>query len=1037
MFFLTIIVLGIIAFFNLSVELSPHVEFPKLMVYASWHGVSPEVMEAYVTSPIESELSTIKGLKNIKSRSSIGFTSITLEFYPKTNINFTRVEINEKLAALREELPFGVSPPVVSQYIPQDLRQLQGFITYSISGNESASKIRKYVTEKMRYPLMSINGVSNVTVKGGTHRQITIVIDYNKAKSFNIGNDEITKAIGDIENILSAGALKINGSQYLIKIENKINNIDVIRNQPVKLNADGSLIRLKDIARVYDDYAKPTSYYRINGKETVSLIISKEEGANTLKTAEKIYTKMKTLKAALPKGYRVIKEIDRSQSIRNELRQLTKSGLFSFAIIIAVLFLIYKRIKYALIITTSIVFSLLFSFLLFYIFKIPLNILTIAAFILGFGFMVDNSIVVIDYIDSHYDGRGIKYLTVHLKNIFMPVFASTLTTVAVFLPLLFLTGEMRLYFTQFALGIVFTLSASLIVSFSIIPLMFKRYVKRRVIPSVEKKSFLFDIYSFIMKKLLKWKKLSFTVLILMIGLPVWLLPDHINTPVLSNIYNPIFESYSWSEIKPYFNYILGGSLNLFFNHIERGEVWNFGQETYLYISLDLPNGNKIDRINRLTKNFEKQILRYRKNIKNLIVNVYDEESASIRIEFTKKQSETAFPYILKNYLTSYATRLGGLNVGVSGFGPGFYNGGGASFGNSVVVKGFNFLSVKKLAGEFRNIIVRNPRIANVDIDKSMVWGTKDTYEIVANVNRNKLAEYDIPIEELFANIAKNTEGNLTYNRFKIKGEEVQYNVKFSNYRNLQLNKLENIIIHTNNGEALKIKDLMNFKKEKILPAINRENQQYVRYITFDFRGPYKYGIEFTKASLKKMIIPEGYSMKINRFNFLFGQKEEIEVWKILLMSMILIFMITASLFESLKKPSLIFIAIPFAIVGTLFLFYFGDYNLDRGAYAGILLLIGLSVNNSIILIDYLSKSNHLSFNKIIEKSFTRLRPIFSTTFTTIAALIPLLISSETSFWKSLSLSVTGGIFLSAVIVILYLPIIYYLIEKRESAKAGF
>ena len=1030
--FFTIVVLGIFSYFNLSVELSPHVEFPKLTVRTYWGRVSPEIIEAYVTSPIEEELAKIKGLKNLQSRSSIGYSNVTMEFYPGTDMNFTRIQIYEKLASLKKILPYGVSSPRISQYVPQDLRELQGFLTYSVSGPGNPGLIRKTVEEKLKYPLMSVRGVSNVRVTGGTQKQITIIVDYQKAKALNISNDEIVSAIRNTELIRSAGAIKANGLKYSVKIKNLIGNIDVIANRVIKTDKEGNSIKLKQIAKIYYDYAEPDSYYRINGLETVSLIISKEANANTLKTAERIYRKIAELSSQLPKGFQIVKEIDRSQSVRNELKELTESGYFSLAIIILVLFLIYKRIKYALIIITSIAFSLFLSLFLYYIFNISLNILTIAAFILGFGFMVDNSIVVIDYIDSRYRGEGLKYLAVHLKHIFLPVFASTLTTVAVFLPLLFLTGELRLYFVQFALGIIFTLSASLAVSFTIIPLLFVKIVKKRRNAEVRHYSHLFTAYSFLMSKLFKWKKLSLTILILLIGLPVWLLPNKINTPILKYVYNPVFSSEAWQQIKPYVNYALGGSLNLFFNHIERGEVWKTGESTYLYVSIELPNGNKIQRINNLTKKIENEILKYRKNFKLVVANVYNEENASVRIEFTNEQSNSAFPFILKNYLTSYATLLGGCNIGIYGFGPGFYNGYGGSFNYAVAVKGYNFLKVKEIAQNFKELISQNPRIDNVDIDKSMVFGNKDVYEISAYINRNKLSEYGISAEALLLNIARNTEGNLSYNRFLLDNAEVNYFVKFSNYKNLQLRKLKNLIIKNKNGIEFKVSDIVRFNKTKVMPTINRENQQYVRYISFDYKGPYYYGDKFVKSSLKKMILPEGYTIKQSKFLFLFGKKEEINIWKILLLSAILIFMITASLFESLKKPSLIFIAIPFAIVGTLFLFYFGDFNLDRGAYAGILLLIGLSVNNSIILVDQLTKIYEANFDKIIKASFSRLRPIFTTTFTTIAALIPLLFSQKDNFWKSLSLSVIGGIFLSAIIVILYLPLIYYLVSKKHS-----
>jgi HAE1 family hydrophobic/amphiphilic exporter-1 len=1032
MFFFTVVVLGLVALFNLPIELSPHVEFPKLTITLSWSNVSPEVIEAFVTSPIESELAGIRGVKEIKSRSSDGSAWINLEFYPDINMDFARIEINEKIAMLKDELPFGVSPPRLSSYIPEDLRDLQGFITFTVSGNKSANAIRKYVKENMLFPLMSIQGIADVQIRGGNEREISITLDYDKVKTLGMTNEEISRSISNIEQIKSIGKIKRQSEQYLLTFDNHLSSIEEIMEHVIKITEKGAQIKLKDIGIVTDDFKETRNYYRINGKETVSLIINKELGSNTLDVAEEVYIKVGELKEQLPQGYVVVKEIDKSEAIREELAELTKNAIYSFFIIVLVLLIIFRSLNTSLIIVTSIIFSLFFSFLLFFLFDLPLNILTISAFILGFGFMVDNSIVVVDYIEQHFTNNGIKRLTVILKNIFKPVFASTLTTIAVFIPLLFLTGELRLYFEQFALGVIFTLFASLIVSFTIIPMLYLRFIKKPDKHIHTKNIGIGNkIYSVIVSFIFRWKKISILFLVLLIGLPVWLLPARLETPVIGPIYNSIFDSEVFVEIKPYFNYIFGGSLNLFFNHISRGEVWQFGDETYIYVRLELPNGNTIERINNLTKDFEKEILSYKKDIKNLITNISDEENASLKIEFTNEQSQTAFPYILKNYLTSYATRLGGLNVSVYGFGPGFSNSGGSFSNFSVIAKGFNYLKTKDLAEEFRTIISHNPRIDNVDIDKSEYYWAKDMYEIIATVDRKKIISYNISPNDVIQNIAKSTAGNLSWNTFHFNNDEVMYNIKFSNYKNIQLDELENLIIDGNDGTVLKVKDVINFEIKKVLSSINRENQQYIRYITFDYKGPYKYGNEFVKNSIANMSIKEGYSIEKREFRFRFGEEEEIDVWTILLFAIILIFMITASLFESMKKPVLIITAIPLAIIGTFLLFYFGEYNLDRGAYAGILLLIGLVVNNSIILTDHISKSkDYPSFSEIINLASGRLRPIFTTTLTTIAALVPLLLGVEATFWKSLSLSVVGGIFLSSLFVVLYLPMFYYIILSK-------
>ncbi len=826
MFFFTVVILGMVASFNLPIELSPHVEFPKLTVSLSWSNVSPEVMESFVTSPIESELARIRGVKEIKSGSSEGSAWINLEFYPDVNMDFARIEINEKIAILKDELPYGISQPRVSGYIPEDLRDLQGFITYTISSNASANVIRKFVKENILYSIMSINGISDVQIRGGNEREISIQLDYDKVKTLGLRNEEISSSIQNIEQLKSVGKVKKGGSQYLVTIDNHISNVDKILNHVIKFTENGSSIRLKDIGVIIDDFKETSNYYRINGKETVSLIISKELGSNTLEVAENVYQKISELKENLPKGYSIVKEIDKSEAIRDELSELTENAIYSFIIIVLVLLLIFRSLKISFIIVTSIIFSLFFSFLLFFIFNLPLNILTISAFILGFGFMVDNSIVVVDYIEQNYNGGGIKRLTIILKNIFKPVMASTLTTIAVFVPLLFLTGELRLYFEQFALGVVFTLFASLIVSFSIIPMLYNRFISKfssRI--RRDKVSIGGKIYRKVVNAINNWRKLSIVALILIIGLPVWLLPTRIETPIIGTIYNSVFDSELFADVKPYFNYALGGSLNLFFNHISRGEVWQFGEETYIYVRLELPNGNTIDRINNLTKDFESEILRYNNEIKNLITNISDEENASLRIEFTNEQGQSSFPYILKNYLTSYATRLGGLNVSVYGFGPGFSNAGGSYSNFSVIAKGFNYIKTKELAEEFREIISRNPRIDNVDIDKSEFYWAKDIYEIIATVDRENLMRYNITANEIIQNLARNTVGNLSWNNFHFDNDEVKYNIKFSNYKDIQLDELENMRIKSNNGVILKVKDVISFevKKKFCLQLIERIN----------------------------------------------------------------------------------------------------------------------------------------------------------------------------------------------------------------------
>ncbi|MCL5031304.1 MAG: efflux RND transporter permease subunit, partial [Bacteroidetes bacterium] len=527
MSFSCVLVVGIIAMINLPIELTPQVEYPGLSVSISWPGVSPEAVEAYLTSPIESELATIEGVKKISSNSSTGTANISVDFHPSTDLNFARVEINEKLASLKSALPVGVSSPQVSSYIPEDFQNLQGFITYSFSANRSANEVRKYLKENVLLPLKAIDGVANVEIRGGSDRLIEIILDYNKVRALNISNEEISKAVGKSEISLSAGKIQKGNEQVYLMINNELKNPAEIQEHVVKILPNSQTIRIKDIGKIVDDYEEQRDYYRINGKETVIIDISKEPGANTLKVSNAVDNKIIDLSKKFTKDFSFIKEIDKSKDISNDLEELYRDGIYSVIIIFFVILVIFRKIKYPLIILTSLLFSFLFSFILFFLFSLSLNIITIASFIIGFGFKVDNSIVVVDFLDKHYDGRGIKRLAVFTREIFTPLFSSTFAIIAIFIPLVFLTGELKLYFVQFALGIGSTLFASLVVSFTVVPLLFNyAYLSRNASSKTNKLISLGSVfYSYLVSKILKWRKLSIAFLILAIGLPIWLIPS--------------------------------------------------------------------------------------------------------------------------------------------------------------------------------------------------------------------------------------------------------------------------------------------------------------------------------------------------------------------------------------------------------------------------------------------------------------------------------------------------------------------------------
>ncbi len=1033
MFFSLISVLGVVSIFNIPIEISPQIEYPKISITTNWINASPEIIEAYVTSPIESAISSIGGVKKISSVSSEGTSIVTVDFLEKTDIKYTRIEVSDRLAELKKTFPGSVSIPRLSQYVPKDFKELQGFLSYSVISSRNSNEIRKFADDNILPQLKSMDGIAGITIKGGTERLIEIIINNDLLTSLGISNDEINSIISESELIKSAGLIKNKNNQISISIENRIYNPNDIYNIPIKFLSNGAVIRIKDIAVILDVFEEANEFYRINGKEAVNIIIEKEPVASAIKTAKSINNKLQELSKSFPSDIKIHKESDKSELAANDLEQLFKSGLYSLLFIIIIISLIFGNIKYSLIGIISLVFSIFASLTIFYFFNLSINIITIAGIIIGFGFIIDNTMIIIDYLDKRCINKNNLNIAINLKNLFIPVAVSTLTIFSVFIPLIFLSGELQLYFKEFAAGIAANLFSSLIVSFTIVPSLFNKInLKRKKEKDNEYLSRLKRFYSYVIIYLLKRKSIVFVVLILLIGLPVWLIPNHIESDSkVIEYYNEFFDSEIVYNVRPYVNFIFGGCSNLYFNYIYKGEIWNPYENTFLFISLEMPNGTKIDRLNEISMKMENDLLKYRKYFKTIVANINSEQIASLRINFSETQAQTNAPYELKTFIMLYLTKLGGINSNVYGYGPGFTNStAGASSLFNVTVKGYNYNEVKKIAEKYRDIISQNIRVHNIDIDKSTMFWKPESFEINAQINRSLLSKYNMTVEEVFENINLITKGKSTVSYFRIANEKINYQIKFANYNDLQIEELKKKIIITKTGENLEIGELIDFQKRKVISLILREDQQYIRNIGFEYLGSFQDGYEFMNQTNSRIVIPAGYNLQSAEYSK--SNEEGINLLFIFIGAILIVFMITASLFESFKIPFIILSSIPFAFTGMIVIFYLGNFVIERGAYFGMLLLIGLSVSNSIVLLNKIYQLNsHSDISEVIEKSIDRIRALSATSATTLFAVIPFIISGDSSFWFSLSLSIAGGIITSYLYIIFIIPFLASLINKKK------
>jgi HAE1 family hydrophobic/amphiphilic exporter-1 len=992
MIFFAFILLGLYSFLNVPIELAPKEEYPQLDIQTTWSGVSPEIVESYITSLIEEKASTVKGVRKILSTSRIGYSGITLEFDPKTNMEFARLALREKISEIKEELPYRVYPRIVP-YVPPDF-QRGPFLHYTISGDYSLQELRSLVKDKLELGIGSIKGISFAEVTGGSDPEIRIVLDENKLKSLNIHPYLVRIRLMERAGVRPTGRVKKGDQELIFKVSDPIEDIADIGATMIRF-IGGKQIRLREISDIYASYGDIQYINRINGQPTIRLTIRKESGTSTLKVARKVKQRLEELKLELPQDltFRVVD--DESEDILKNLRELfLLVGIIILTIFILV-FLVLRSVKPSLLVLSSIIFSVLLTFNLIYLLKISINMLTLGGLALGFGLFVDNSIVVFENI-LRLREKGFSPFQAAVKGakeVFLPVLAATLTTMSVFFSFAYFQGRLKIYYLPLAVVISSALAASLLVSFTFIPALSPNLLKRK---KREKKERFRNIYERLLKVLIRY--------------PV---------PVILVILLIFFGSYKWFRSKVTIGEWFG---------------WDPGQE--LYVGIEMPPGTPIEWTDRVAQKFEEKVLEaeYEKELNTTVLT----ERAGIRIEFPPEVEYSYRPYLLKEELIQMATQFAGVGVYIRGFDPQSYAsslGSGTSFDSSIKFHGYNLKKLKEITSKLEETLRRNPRIKEIRTasDRFGRYFKLDSFEYVLRIDRKAVEKFDIDPVYLYSHISSLFEGR-GYSPINIKmgSKETELSIKFPEAEKMELGKLQDALITSRAGELFRVGDITAVEERPIAGAIDREDQQYQHTIMWEFRGPFRVSDNYKKTVFSSLELPPGFTATIEDYGWWMTETEKSQMTFAIIFSLVIIFMILASLYESLIQPFFILLAVPLALIGVFAAFVLADFPFDSSAYIGVILLGGIVVNNSILLVDHINlkrKEGLPLLESVLKGARERIRPIFLTTSTTVLGMLPLvLIQIEVErrqIWSTLALSAVGGLISSTLFILIVIPIFYF------------
>lgn len=1045
MVYLSLALLGIAAWRNLPLELLPDASFPQLTISLQWPGASPETMEAQATAPVEAAIQRVRGVERITSTTQEGRAGIQVEFNRDVDMDFTRLELTERLAALEPDLPAGLGPPVITPYVPREFETeaSQPFLEYTFTGPLLLEALRLHLEDVVVPEILRIDGVRQVVVEGGRRRLLEVELDPESVGALGLQPASVMAALRELDLARAAGAVRSGDAEWAVTIRTRPGDVAELRS--TLLPGDwGTPLRIDDVAVVRDTFEEPSSYFRINGSPAVSFRVVNTRGTNIVRLADRVKERVEELEGLHPAGSEVILNLDQSEQIRTQISDLRNRAGAAAVVIFFVLFAFLRSLRSAAVVFATIAFSILIALNLVYFGGLSLNLLTLMGLALGFGLIVDNSIVVLENIYRRWqDGEAPDEAAEKgAREVVLPILASTATTCIVFLPFLYLQGELRIYYLPLAMVVGLTLVASIFVAFTFIPALAARILPRMKAPPTGTPP------TGIPPTVTPPTGMAPPGVGLEGGgSPVSLLPtyDRTRPPLYVRFYAGLLEATlraPWVTVVVAAGCFAGGWW-LFTNHVNTQAVWGgggFPQRSWIQVSVTLPRGADLDRVDHFLRRFEDRTARM-PEVERFVSRVQG-TSGTLAVYFHEELEFTAVPLVIEEQLRAFSLGFTGVSIRVIGMGPAFGMGGGGAAPNyRITLLGYNYERLGEIAEDLGERLSRQSRVAEMDTNATAGFGRDRATEFVARIDRAAADRHQVTVGEVSGLLNASLRGGEGAGLLRVGEEAIRYEVKLAGFREADVESLSERIITTSRGARIPLGDLIQVDERRIPTTIRRENQQYERTIAYEFRGPRRLGDLVRDEAISATVLPVGYSIQ-ERTPWRISSQEEEQMALVLLVALGLVFMVTAALFESLRQPAVVLLAVPMALIGVFLIFFYTGASFTREARIGVIMMGGIVVNNAILLVDQVNRTRaagHLSLvDSVIRGTLDRVRPILMTTATTVLGLLPLVLFTRTAdatIWNALTYALIGGLLASTLFVLVTTPSLYLLVERGREAAA--
>lgn len=1015
MVFVAIIVFGIYSLTRLPVDLYPEVELPGISVLTLYPGANSSEIEVNVSKIVENSLNAIDNLKEIHSSSRDNMSIVTIEFEWGSNLDEAANDVRNSLEFIKKRLPDGAETPVIYKFNSS----MMPILFFAITADENYLGLEKLLEERVVNQLNRIEGVGSIGLSGMVEREIYVEVDPVKLDAFNLSVEAVGAMI-QAENInMPAGSVKMGDMDYNLKVEGEFIESSQIEN--ITLGSFmGQTIKIKDVAVVKDTIKEITLDEKINGKNAVRMMVQKQSGANTVKVAKEVRKELEEIQKTLPPDVVIEPVIDSSEFISNSINNLSETLLYAFAFVVLIVLFFLGRWRATFIIVLTIPISLIVAFIFLGITGSSINIISLTSLSIAIGMVVDDAIVVLENIAKHIDrGSSPREAAIYATNeVWLAVIVTTIVVVAVFMPLTLVKGMTGVLFKELGWLVTITVTTSTFVAISLTPMLSSKLLK---LHPPRKNRFSYDrtikvfldkvdiLYEKSIRFVLKRKKMTLLISFLIFAATMFLIPR------LGTEFIPIADQ---SRIGLVVDLQMG--LRVEETQKVARQIEGIISSKYPEVRL-VSTSSGADESGGISSIWWGSAGSHIINMNIRLVPTSERERSCWDIGDDLRSELDKIPEI-NDYKVSYSGDLGMMGDNTI----------------NVEIYGYDFEATDRVANEIAEKLKDLETASDVQISRDKLQP-----ELEFVIDKEKMALYNLNTASVSMALRNRVLG-FTATQFREDGDEFDIVVRYNEEARNSISDIENIIVTNQQGVKVRLGDIGEVKETWLPPSIDHKRRE--RIVTVSV-VPFKTSLGDLANDIQAVIseIDKPSEILVNVAGAYKDQQESFQdIGFLMLISLILVYIVMASQFESFSVPFIIMFSIPFSFSGVVLALWITGTNLSIIAALGAVLLIGIVVKNAIVLVDFINLMRDRGYamtEAIALSGKSRLRPVLMTALTTGLGMLPLALSTGdgSEIWTPMGISVIGGLLFSTFLTLIVVPVAYAIIERpgrrRKKKKA--